>query len=238
MQLPTQKTPPKSNLQDYIMLLYGAPKVGKTTFASQFDNALFLATEAGLNALEAYEVPVQKWEDFLEACAEIAKGQHQFKTIIIDTVDNLIKFCSDYVCKQNKITHESELDYGKGYALVKQEFSRAITKLSLLPYGLVFISHEKLEEQKTRTMSLTKAFPTVPNSYRQMILGMADMILYARTIQEKANDGRVVERRVVHTKASENYEAGDRTGKLPETMVFAYASFIEEWKKATKGDSK
>lgn len=229
MKLPTEKTPPKNDLENYIIMIYGAPKVGKTTFASQFDNALFLATEAGLNALDAYEAPIQNWQDFLDSCAEIAKGQHKFKTIVIDTVDNLIKFCSDFVCKKHNITHESELDYGKGYALVKAEFLRAVTKLSLLPYGLIFISHEKMEEIKTRTQTFNKALPTIPNSYRQLVLGIADIILYAHTVQQKEEGGQVKEVRVVHTKASESYEAGDRTGKLPATLMFNYTEFKKAW---------
>ena len=86
--LPTQKTAPKAQLSDYTVLLYGASKAGKTTFCSHAPEALFLATEPGLNALEAYQVPITCWEDLTTACAEIAEGKHQFKTIIIDTVDN------------------------------------------------------------------------------------------------------------------------------------------------------
>jgi hypothetical protein len=39
-------------------------------------------------------------------------------------VDNAYKMCSDYVCKKFKIEHESDLGYGKGYALINNEFQR------------------------------------------------------------------------------------------------------------------
>jgi hypothetical protein len=67
---------------------------------------LFLATEPGLNALEVFEAPITCWDDLLQACAEIAEGKHDFKTIVIDTVDNAYRMCADYVCKKFKIEHE------------------------------------------------------------------------------------------------------------------------------------
>jgi len=87
MLLPTAKTPPKASLSDYTVLVHSRPKAGKSEFCSHADNALFLATEPGLNALEVYQVPITSWDDFLAACGEIAEGNHPFKTIVIDTVD-------------------------------------------------------------------------------------------------------------------------------------------------------
>src|SRR5690606_38728108 len=91
--LPTEKRKPKQRLEDFSILLYGSPKIGKSTFCSQMDHPLFLATEPGLEALEVYEVKVPDWKTFLQACAEISQGNHPFKTIVIDTVDNLWKAC-------------------------------------------------------------------------------------------------------------------------------------------------
>ena len=73
----------------------------------------------------------------------IAEGGHPFKTIIIDTIDNAYKFCTDYVLKKAGKEHESDLAYGKGYAIVNNEFQRVLTKLAFLPYGLFLISHAK-----------------------------------------------------------------------------------------------
>lgn len=220
--LPKEKTAPKKNLGDFVFLLYGPPKIGKSTLASKFDKPLFLATEAGLNSLESYQVPVATWEDFLQACTAIAKGGHDFKTIVIDTVDNLYKACSEHVKKKNNIQHESDLDWGKGWQLVADEFTRAITKLSLLPYGLVMISHAEYVEIKTRTATITKAVPTLPKGARKAALNMADVILYAESVV--TDDGEV---RIMRTKPSENWEAGDRTGRLPATLPLEYADLYK-----------
>ena len=69
--LPTAKTAPKPNLADLTVLAYGQTKIGKSTFCSNSESAVFLATEPGLNSLDVFQVPIQTWDDLLEACAEI-----------------------------------------------------------------------------------------------------------------------------------------------------------------------
>jgi hypothetical protein len=235
LTLPTSKVPPKKELADYTILLYGEPKIGKSTFASQFDKPLFLATEAGLNSLEAYQMPITSWEDFLEAGKLISDGKHDFKTIVIDTVDNLAKYCSDYILKKNNVLHESDLDFGKAYTMESNEFLRVITKLGLLPYGLFLISHAESKDIKTRTTTITKALPTLTKTFRKVVLGMADIILYAHTIQRTNKEGVAEEIRVLRTKAAETWEAGDRTGKLPEALPFSYEAFRDAWTGSIEG---
>lgn len=221
--LPTKKTPQKKALEDQTILIYGHAGIGKTTIASKFNNPLFLATEAGLNSVEVYQEPVPTWEHFLKVCAAIGAGSHEFKTVVIDTIDNLYKCCSEFIRKKHNIAHESDLEWGKGWTLVSDEFTRALTKLSLLPYGLVMISHVEITEIKTRTAVISKAMPTVPNSARKIIIPMADIILYCDSVIT-GNDG---ERRVMRTQPSENYEGKDRTGRLPAVLPLSYKAFFE-----------
>ena len=231
MALPVKKTPVKSSLEEQIILLYGVPKIGKSTLASQFDNPLFLATEAGLNNLEVFQVPIPTWEVFLENCKDIAGSKHEFRTIVVDTVDNLWKACSLHIREKHKIDHESQLEWGRGYALVKDEFSRALTKLSLLPYGLVMISHADTVEIKTRTSVISKAVPTLQKSARGIVLGMADIILYAESIV--TDEG---EMRVLRTTPSENWEAGNRSGRLPAVLPLEFEAFYSAFYNIKEGN--
>lgn len=232
MILPTKPTKPKQNFEAFTTLIYGAPKTGKSTLASQFENPLFLATEAGLNSLETYSVMVDSWQVFLEACKEISEGKHNFKTIIIDTVDNLFDICSAYICRKNKIQYEGDLEWGKGFKLTKDEFKRAINKLSLLPYGLVFISHSELVDIKTRTEMLSRYEPSVSKRIREDLLAMCDFIFYCDV--EYTEDG---EQRILHTKPSKEWVAGDRTGIFPEEIPMNYKAIRENFSKATNGGS-
>jgi hypothetical protein len=186
--LPTQKTPPKTSLSDLTVLVYGPSKIGKSTWCSKADGALFLATEAGLNNLDVFQVPIGTWEDLLQACKEIAEGKHPYKTIIIDTVDNAYRMCAEHVCAKFKIEHESDLGYGKGYALINNEFYRVLNKLALLPYGLFLISHSQEKELETRTGKLTRMVPTLPDKARKIVLGMVDVMATRENIKWLKND--------------------------------------------------
>jgi len=230
--LPTTKTPPKNDLQDLTVLLYGPSKAGKTTFAAQADNALFLATEPGLNHLEVFQAPITTWDDLLAACGEIAEGKHGFRTIVLDTVDNAYRMCAEHVCRRNKVEHESDLTYGKGYALVNGEFQRVLNKLALLPYGLFLISHAQERETDTRTGKVMRVVPTLPDKARKLVLGLVDVILFADTESTPGPDGKPVLRRVLRTKPNPSYEAGDRTGRLPEVIDFDYAAFTAAFARA------
>jgi hypothetical protein len=231
--LPTTKTPPRNQLSDLTVLVYGPTKIGKTTWCSHAEGALFLATEAGLNNLEAFQVPISTWEQFLAACGEIAAGNHPFKTVIVDTVDNLYRMCADYVCAKHKVEHESDLAYGKGYALITNEFYRVLNKLALLPYGLFLISHAQEREFETRTGKVMRVVPTLPDKARKVVLGMADMVLFCDLDLAPGADGKPFARRVMRTKPSSSYEAGDRTGRLPETIDLDYQKFLDAFAGAT-----
>jgi AAA domain len=228
--LPKTKTPPKPNLADLTVLVYGQTKIGKSTFCSQSDHALFLATEPGLNALDVYQVPVQSWEELSAACKEMEEGQHPFKTVVIDTIDNAYKFCTDYMVKKCKIEHESDLGYGKGYALINNEFQRLLTKLAFLPYGLFLISHAKEVEIDNRDEKYTRIVPTLPDKARKIVLGMVDMVLYCGLEALEGEGDEKQFRRVIRTKPSLYYEAGDRTGRLPDKLDLDFGKFFEAFK--------
>ncbi|MEN6521138.1 MAG: ATP-binding protein [Armatimonadota bacterium] len=236
MLLPAEKTPQRSDLADLTVLVYGPTKIGKSTWCSKAEGALFLSTEPGLNSLEVFQVPIRSWDELLTACGEIAEGDHGFKTVIIDTIDNAYRMCADYVCRKFKVEHEADLSYGKGYALVQGEFQRVLNKLAFMPYGLFLVSHSQNIEVETRTGKYTKTVPTLPEKARKIVLGLVDMILYCDIESTPGPDNRVIARRVMRTKPSLYYEAGDRTGRLPEVIDLDFERFSQAFN-ASSGDN-
>jgi hypothetical protein len=234
--LPTTKTKPKSSLSDLTALVYGPSKIGKSTWCSHADKAIFLATEPGLNALEVFQSPITCWEDLLKACAELAEGKHDFKTVIVDTVDILYRMCSEHICQKFKIEHESDLGYGKGYALINNEFQRVLTKLAFLPMGLIMISHSQEREIETRTGKMTRIVPTLPEKARKLVTGLVDLVLFCDLESKKDGEDKTTHQRVMRTKPSPNYDAGDRTGRLPEMIPLDFPTFIKAFN--SKANSK
>ena len=222
--LPDEMTAPIHDLSQLIMLIYGVPKIGKSTFCSHADDALFLATEPGLKSLSVFAIEVEKWKDILDAGAELGKSE-RFKTIVVDTIDIAYQHCLDHVCLAHSIKHPQDLEYGKGWALVNKEFSRVIIKLATLGRGLIFVSHSQDITLKTRTAELTKSVPTLGGKSRDFILGISDIVLYAEMTETKEG-----QQRILHAAPSESWEAGDRTGCLPETMPLDWTAVAENLK--------
>ena len=62
IKLPTEIQEPTFDIDHLSMLIYGQPKIGKSTFCSRFEHALFMATEPGLNYLKTKNVRVNDWD--------------------------------------------------------------------------------------------------------------------------------------------------------------------------------
>jgi hypothetical protein len=218
MTLPTEKRKPIKDVSQETILIYGIPKIGKSTFAAHMPDALFLSTEEGLNHLEVFEYPIQNWAGFLAALSELEADPTKYKTIVIDTADNLYMFCRDFVYKGLGIKHETDAGYGKGWDMVAGEFRRQVTRLSKLPVGKVFISH--CEEKEIQTgirkgeMQITQ---TLPKRARAIITAMSDMILFME-VDDKGS-------RVIRTRPTLDYEAGAR-GLLPDTLPLDWDKFV------------
>jgi hypothetical protein len=207
MTLPTKKSERTLSPDRVKALLYGPPKIGKSTFASQInpDHTLFISTEPGLGSLEVYEAPVTTWAEFREVGADLAKDRKHYEIVVIDTVDELYRMCSDYVCAGLGIKHPSDAEYGKGWAAVADEFRLRVGKIAGLGMGVWFISHAEDREVKKKVGTKTVTQPTLSGQARKFLVGFVDFIFLAEW--EGGEEG---ERRLLRTQGAENHEAGGR----------------------------
>ena len=109
------------DLSGYITYVYGAPKVGKTTLASQMPKPLLLAFERGYNAIPGLMVQdVTTWAEVKQVERQLKKPEvkEMFSTICIDTVDIAATLCEKYVCNQNDVDTISKIPYGQGWGLL------------------------------------------------------------------------------------------------------------------------
>lgn len=207
MTLPTEKSAPTLSPDRVKALLYGPPKIGKSTFASQInpEHTLFVATEPGLGSLEVYEEPVTTWAEFRAVGAELAKDPKQFEVVVIDTVDELYRMCSDHVCAELGIKHPSDADYGKGWAAVADEFRLRVGKLAGLGLGVWFVSHAEDREVKKKVGTKTVTQPSLSGQARKFLVGFVDFIFLATWEGDEEADERVL-----RTRGAEHHEAGGR----------------------------
>ncbi len=215
------------------MLIYGNPKLGKTTFVSGWPNLLLLATEKGYGALKLNVQDIESWEHFKEISKELRekkKLSKQYKTIAIDTIDILANLCIEYICGELEIDHISEEKWAKGYDRLKKEFGAEMNKLCMTNYGIIFISHTKIMELSSIGRSISKTIPTLNNQARAILIPLVDIIGCMRIKTIKNLEGKYKDVRMITFKPSELWEAGDRTGQLPDELR-VYKDSLKTYKK-------
>lgn len=240
MLLPTEKTKPITDLAFMPILIYGPPKIGKTTWCAQAEDAFFIPTEQGQNHVSVYQPTdengkpkfVSSWEDLIAVYKELKANGQRFHPIVIDTVDNAYRFCREYFCRKLNMDHPSDLGYGKGWDAVNDPFRVMLNKFSLLGQGLILVSHGKQKDVKTRTGDKTKWVPAMSGSIADAVAAFVEIILFCDIEETKDETGEIHTRRVMRTKASPDYEAGGRLHDLPDPIDLDYHIFVKAVVKA------
>jgi hypothetical protein len=206
--LPTTPQVRKASPVDARVFLGGQPKVGKTTLASQWNpkRTLFLDCEGGTRMLdgEHFVQPIKVYQDFVEAVDALAKGEHEYDTVMVDTVDQLVKLCDHHVASGRGALAAGVVDYGKGLAELEALIRRDLGRLLSLGYGVWMLGHTEL----TEVNKVQRMIPTVDKRVRSYILGACDYVFLAEAAGSK---------RIIHTQPSERFEAGSRV-PMPEPL--------------------
>ena len=178
VKLPTVQSEPLDDLAEHSMLWYGREKIGKTSLAAMFPNAIFLMCEPGGKGLTIFKVDISDWYSFKGAVAAL-KNDKRYRTVVVDTVDKAYDFCQDAVCTQLAIDHPSDEEWGKGWGRVKSEFSETMTALLQCGKGVIFTSHAVEREIKRRGgNNTTRVMPTMAAGARAVIEPMVDIWAY------------------------------------------------------------
>ncbi len=213
-----EENEPVSDLLGYTTFLYGAPKVGKTTAALSWPKPVILAFEVrGARAFKVPTIKIRCWEHLKKAIRELKKKENrkQYKSVIIDTSDLMYKYCLDYCCEKYGYDHPSDQGWGKGWESITNEFLGAVLALFDLEYSLVFTSHRKETEIIADWEKYTRIDPTIPGPGRKVLLPYTDLILFMYAKEDKEGNTQ----RVVTTRATRAYEAGDRTKCLTDITM-------------------
>ena len=106
----------KNTIMPQRIVLYGLAGIGKTTFAAGAKNPIFICTEDGLGDLDVKKFPLATtFEEVLEALGTLGREEHDFKTVVIDSLDWLEPLAWDATCRRLNVKSIEEPGYGKGY---------------------------------------------------------------------------------------------------------------------------
>jgi hypothetical protein len=98
------------------ILIHGVAGVGKSTFAAAAPSPVFVPTEDGLGMLDVAHFPLARsFDAVMEALVALYSEPHEFKTVVVDSVDWLEPLIWQRVCQDNQWASIEEPGYGKGY---------------------------------------------------------------------------------------------------------------------------
>ena len=229
------------------VVLYGPEGIGKSTFAAQFPDPVFLDTEGSTAAMDVARIEPLSWTELLGDIKEIINGNVDVpcKTIVVDTADWAEKMCADHVCAQNHWDSISSPGYGTGYRVAWEEFGKLLNLLSEATekgFNVVITAHAAMRkfEQPDEAGSYDRWELKLQNSPKSNICAIVkewgDMVLFANyktivTDKDKQGKGKGKGgRRVMYTEHHPCWDAKNRYG-LPSEMDFSYEAIrgiIEE----------
>lgn len=167
--------------------IYGAPFSGKTTFLDNAPDPLNLNTDGNVNNVtmqririrDTYEGRIKKfgWEVFKEVVDELEKGS-EFKTIIVDLVEDTREMCRVFMYDKLGIQHESDSGYGKGWDIIKTEYLSTMRRFFNLDYNLFIVSHEDISKELTKNSGekVTRIGPNIQEAIANKLAGMVDFV--------------------------------------------------------------
>ena len=242
MLLPENKRRDINKISKKVVWLYGSPFSGKTYLANKFPDPLMLNTDGNIKFVDAPYIFIKDdvvvdgritkrkpaWEKFKEVIDELEKKQNDFKTIVVDLLEDTYEHCRAYKYAELGVEHESDAGFGKGYDMIRKEFLDNIKRLTNLDYeNIILISHEDSSKNITKRggETTTTIRPNIQEKLASKIAGMVDIV--ARVVA----DG---DSRVLSFKNNEYIFGGGRLNVKGQDIPLSYDELMNVYDEANK----
>jgi hypothetical protein len=228
-----QKVPPR-------ICIYSTHGVGKSTLASKFPNPIFISTEDGLDSLDVVSFPkATSIEDVVNSIKTLLKEEHDFKTVVVDSVDWLVTPLIEQ--SVNKQYDEKQMAYGKGQVFVAEEFREILQGLDALRLrrnmNVVLIAHAAIQRfEDPRTEGFDRYVPKLPKNCNALLMEWVDVLAFAAFkliikrsdagFNQQKTRGITTGERLLHMVESPAYVAKNRYN-CPEEIGMTFENFAE-----------
>ena len=219
------------------VVIYGPEGIGKSSFASQFPEPVFIDTEGSTDNMDVARLDKPtSWTMLVNEIAFIKANPTECKTLIVDTVDWAEQLAVAHVCSQHGKQGIEDFGWGKGYTYVQEEMGRFLNALSdLVDMGInvVLTAHaqikkfEQPDEMGSYDRYELKLGQKTGSKTAPLVKEWADMVLFAnyKTLVMTTDNGKKKAQggeRVMYTNHRPAWDAKNRHG-LPDEMPFHYA---------------
>lgn len=211
------------------VVIYGPPKIGKSTLAANSPNPIGIITEEGLDAIDVAAFPLAKsWADVCSALDTLTNEPHDFQTAFVDSLDWLEPLILGKVCVDHKVKNIEDIGYGKGYIMADDLWRDFFSRLDALRdkrgMSVICIAHEQVNKVRNPTLpedydayslKLNKRATAIINEWADVI-GFAAHEVMTRQVdsgfQNKETKAISTGKRMLHVNPHPAYVAGNRYG--------------------------
>lgn len=204
-------------------------KCGKTTVGSQMPKPFYLRFEQGANAINGMPyAPLNSWSDFKKVNKQLTnpktldKVRDLYTTIIVDTLDVAIRWCTDYVCATQGVSRLN--DGNSGFGLWKEysdEWFREFSKLLNAGFCVYLISHSEPREKVDGLTGQTyvQMYPKGDKRTIDYIVETVDFIGYVKP--NGINENGEIIKSSCYWAETQEYKAGSRFPIPPVMKEFS-----------------
>ena len=222
------------------VVIYGPEGIGKSTFASQFPEPVFIDTEGSTRHMDVLRVdPAPRtWTELLVMVREMATTYADgYGTLVIDTADWAEKMCVEELCAHKQWKGIEDAGYGKGYTYLAEEFGKLLNALEeVIRAGnnVVVTAHAAMRkfEQPEEIGAYDRWELKLQKKTAPLLKEWADAVFFAnyKTVVVNVDDKGAAKgknkvqggSRVMYTSHHPVWDAKNRFG-LPDELPFDYA---------------
>lgn len=167
------------------VMVYGTHGIGKSTFGSMSVSPIFIQTEDGLGEIDCDRFPLaSSLDQVIQSLAELYTEKHDYKTVVLDSLDWLERLIWADVCNKNRVENIEDIPYARGYSLALTQWRKVLDGFDALrnkkSMTTIFIAHAKIERfNNPETESYDRYVPQLHKSASALIQEWCDEVLFA-----------------------------------------------------------
>lgn len=165
-------------------VLYGVHGIGKSTWAAKWPGAVFVPTEDGIADLDVASFPLcLDLNAAYQAIVELGGGDHEFKTVVIDSADWLERLIWKRVCEKEGKKAITDFGYGAGYGKSTSVFADMLGALNCcrdVGMHVVLLAHSEVKRfENPEGDSFDRYVPKLHRDTAALMQEWADEVLFA-----------------------------------------------------------
>lgn len=235
------------------VLLYGVPKIGKTTWARSAPGVIEIPTEDANCTLGTTAFPISKtYAEFLSYVKAVGTTDNRFETLVIDSLDWLEPLIWDAVCKDDRSDSIEKVlgGYGKGFTVAAGKWLELLNMLELINLGhrgesaakgpgmtIILLAHSRVVKHTEPGLdSFDKYVTPLQKQADNMVREWCDDVLFCNyriyTSEKDAGFNKKEVRavgageRVIHTNERPGFCAGNRLN-LPNELSMNWSEYAK-----------